>query len=289
MIEILNGIRETVNFKGNTGLRLYDNNKNEVYPNHWHTPLEIVMPVQNTYTAICNNLTFHLNVGDVLLIAPGVIHNFPAAQAGERFIFQADFSILHNIKELESTLSIISPAIVITKENSPSIHGRIKELMFLIKDEYFSNATLSEAAIYSQLIEMFVLIGREYTAKTDMFNVKVNKQKEYTEKFLSLCDYINDNCTKDLTLESVADLAGFSKYHFTRLFKQFTGVSFYKYLNQKKVAIAENLLIDPDISVTEVALRSGFSSLSAFIRMFKIIKSCTPTEFRNMYSHSLKV
>lgn len=284
MIEILNGIKETVNFKGNTGLRLYDNNENEVYPNHWHTPLEIVMPINDLYTAVCNNITFNLNVGDILLIAPGVIHNFPATPTGERLIFQADFSMLHNIKELESTLSIVSPAIVITKENSPSIHGRIQEIMFSIKEEYFSNATLSEAAIYALLIEMFVLIGREYTAKTDMFNVTNTKQKEYTEKFLSLCDYINDNCTKDLTLESVADIAGFSKYHFTRLFKQFTGVSFYKYLNQKKVAIAEKLLIDPDISVTEVALRSGFSSLSAFIRMFKIIKSCTPTEFRNMYN-----
>ncbi len=284
MIEILNGIKETVNFKGNTGLRLYDNNENEVYPNHWHTPLEIVMPINDLYTAVCNNITFNLNVGDILLIAPGVIHNFPATPTGERLIFQADFSMLHNIKELESTLSIVSPAIVITKENSPSIHGRIQEIMFSIKEEYFSNATLSEAAIYALLIEMFVLVGREYTAKTDMFNVTNTKQKEYTEKFLSLCDYINDNCTKDLTLESVADIAGFSKYHFTRLFKQFTGVSFYKYLNQKKVAIAEKLLIDPDISVTEVALRSGFSSLSAFIRMFKIIKSCTPTEFRNMYN-----
>lgn len=284
MIEILNGIKETVNFKGNTGLRLYDNDENEVYPNHWHTPLEIIMPVRNHYTAICNNIPFQLEVGDVLLIAPGVIHSLPATPVGERLIFQADFTILHSIKELESTLSIISPAIVITPENSPTIHSRIQEIMFSIKEEYFGNATLSEAAIYALLIEMFVLIGREYTAKTDVFFAANTKQKEYTEKFMFLCDYINENCTRDLTLDMVADLAGFSKYHFSRLFKQFTGVSFYKYLNQKKVAIAENLLIDPDISVTEVALRSGFSSLSAFIRMFKIIKSCTPTEFRNMYN-----
>ena len=84
-------------------------------------------------------------------------------------------------------------------------------------------------------------------------------------------------------LDDVASLAGFSKYHFSRLFKNFTGLSFYKYLNKKRIEQAEKLLVDPALSITEVALQSGFSSLSAFIRMFKLIKDCTPTEFRSLY------
>ncbi len=83
----------------------------------------------------------------------------------------------------------------------------------------------------------------------------------------------------------ILPLAGFSKYHFTRLFKNFTGTSFYKYLNKKRIEHAEKLLVDPELSITEVALQSGFSSLSAFIRMFKLIKDCTPTEFRNLYEY----
>jgi AraC-like DNA-binding protein len=100
---------------------------------------------------------------------------------------------------------------------------------------------------------------------------------------MNICDYISDHCTEPLTLDMAADLSGFSKYHFTRLFKQFTNVSFYKYLNLKRIAKAEQLLINPDLSITDVALSSGFSSLSAFIRMFKIIKGCTPSEFRSIY------
>lgn len=284
MIETLNGIQETVNFKENTGLRLYVNDEVEDYPSHWHTPLEIIMPIENNYIAYCNNHEFNLKEGDILLINPGVIHHLPKALSGKRIIFQAKFSFLHSIKDLESTLAIISPALVITKENSPHIHPRIYEIMHTIKNEYLSNAPYSEASIYSLLIEIFVLIGREYTSKVDMFDVTYAKQKEYTEKFLSLCGYISDNCARGLTLDYVANLAGFSKYHFSRLFKQFTGVSFYKYVNQNKIALAENLLIDPDLSITEVALQSGFSSLSSFIRMFKLTKSCTPTEFRSMYS-----
>ena len=104
------------------------------------------------------------------------------------------------------------------------------------------------------------------------------------EKFLYITDYINEHFAEDLTLEDAADLAGFSKYHFSRLFKQYTDTSFYKYLNQKRISHAKKLLLDPQISVTDVALQSGFTSLSAFLRMFKQMNQCTPTEFRSMYN-----
>ena len=61
-------------------------------------------------------------------------------------------------------------------------------------------------------------------------------------------------------------------------------MSFYKYLNQKRIENAERLLINPEVSVTEVSLSSGFTSLSSFIRMFKQIKGCTPSEYRTMYN-----
>ena len=101
--------------------------------------------------------------------------------------------------------------------------------------------------------------------------------------FIKICDYINEHCSEDLTLEAVADMSGFSKFYFSKLFKQFTNVSFYRYVNQKRIAKAELLLINPENSITDVALSCGFSSLSPFIRMFKLIKGCTPTEFRNIY------
>lgn len=286
MIENLKGIHETVNYKANTNLRLYNNDVCENYPDHWHTPIEIIMPTLNHYTVALGDHTVTLEVDDIILICPGVIHSLMAPDYGKRIIFQAEISILHAIRELESVLSLISPIIVITAKNSPKIHKKIRELLLEISSEYNKNRPLSEAAIYSKLLRIFVLIGQNYTENIERFDVGNQKQKEYTEKFISICNYINAHCTEDLTLDSVAEIAGFSKYHFTRLFKQFTNITFYKYLNQKRIAFAERLLTDPEISITEVALHSGFSSLSAFIRMFKLIKQCTPTEFRNMYISS---
>ena len=282
MIEVLNGIRETVVYKEIEGFMLFDNTDYEAYPDHWHTPLEIIMPLENPYEISCRTASYLLQEGDLLIINSGVIHNMPAMK-GERLIFQADFSLLHNVADIESILSSIPSALLVTPESAPAIHEQLKNLMLDICREYFSDSILIGASIYSKLIEMLVLIGRECTANGDAFDVTRSKQKEYTEKFITVCNHIHEHCTEDLSLDDVAALAGFSKYHFTRLFKRFTGVSFYKYLNKKRIEHAEKLLVDPELSITEVALQSGFSSLSAFIRMFKLIKDCTPTEFRNMY------
>lgn len=283
MIEHLTGIHETVEYNRVSQIRLYNNAEYENYPAHWHTPIEIVMPTKNTYTALLGKESIELNTDDILFICPGVIHALRSPETGERIIFQAEIGILRGIPEVESTLSLISPAILISPETSPNIYKQIKQIILSVNTEYHSNNPLSSAAIYSKLLELFVLVGRNFTENTIQFDTGNQKQKEYTEKFIQICNYINEHCTEDLTLDDVAKLAGFSKYHFSRLFKQFSNVTFYKYLNQKRISYAEILLADASNSITEVALRSGFSSLSAFIRMFKLIKQCTPTEFRNMY------
>lgn len=282
MIENLNGIHETVNYKENTNIRLHNNTDFEEYPAHWHTPVEIVMPLKNHYPVECNGIKFDLREGDILLICPGVLHSFQAIE-GHRIIFQAEISSVFRLNELESILSIISPALLITPEEYPLIYDRMLELMTEITEEYQTDAPLIETSIYSKLIEMLVAVGRNHAASAKRFDVGHVKQKEYIEKFMTICNYISEHCTEDLSLDMMADMAGFSKFHFTRLFKQFTNVSFYKYLNQKRISTAEQLLIDPQMSITDVSLHSGFSSLSAFIRMFKIVKGCTPSEFRSMY------
>lgn len=284
MIEHLKGIHETVDYKENTNIRLYDNNKNEDYPIHWHTPIEIIMPIDGNYTVIVGDTVKELHCSDILFICPGVIHSLKAPQKGRRIIFQAEINMLRQIKEIENVLTLLSPAMVITSNDSPELHALLQKKFFDILSKYNTNHASSELGIYATLLEMFVYLDQMSPVSSTSFNLNHQMQKEYIEKFVHICNYINAHCTEDLSLDEIANLAGFSKYYFTRLFKQFTNTTFYKYLTQKRIAHAEQLLIDPALSITEVALQSGFSNQSAFIRMFKLIKSCTPTEFRSMYS-----
>jgi len=286
MIENLKGMHETVNYKKDTNLRLYNNEQAEEYPMHWHTPIEIIMPVENVYSVIAGSRTIIIEPDDIIFICPGVIHALKAPASGSRIIFQAEISMFHSIHEFEAILSIMSPVFKISKNDTPAIYQKIHNLVLQINEEYNrANNVLMETVIYEKLLNIFILVGRNYTHNLRHNDAGYQKHKEYTEKFVSICNYINEHCTEDLSLEEISSIAGFSKYHFTRLFKQFTTTTFYRYLNQKRIEHAQNMLAYPGIPVTEVALSSGFQSLSAFIRMFKLINQCTPTEYRNMFTH----
>lgn len=284
MIENLQGIHETVNFQGDTGLRLYVNREDASYPMHWHAPVEILCPLQQGYEVICNNQLFRLREEDILIICPGTLHTLAPINGGVRIIFQADCSVLYPIKQIETIFSLIAPALLINREVYPDEHRRMHSLVLEIRDEYLHNAPMSEALIYSKLLAMISLIGGNHTGRQGRFDTTTRKRREYNEKMLFICNHISEHCTEELSLDQMAALAGFSKFHFERLFKQFTGTTFYRYLNQKRIALAAEFLIAPDISVTEVAYRSGFSSVSSFIRMFKIVKHCTPSQFRKMHT-----
>ena len=249
MIHKLSGIHETVDFREDEQVCLYYNDEYENYPPHWHTSFEVLMPIVNGYKALCGGKEYNLREGDVLIIGPCMLHELFAPESGERIIFQP---CLNNIST--------------------------KELNLL-------------TMIISKFLEILTCVGRQrVNAHTVAGQQKENgansRQKEYVEKFILVTDYINNHFAEDLSLEGVASQAGFSKYHFSRLFKQYTDSTFYKYLNQKRIEFAKTLLQDPGVSVTEVAFKSGFSSLSAFLRMFKLMNNCTPTEFREMYDRT---
>lgn len=283
MIENLKGIHETVNYKNDMEICLYNNDEAENYPPHWHIPFELIMPTENTYRAVSGNQDFLLRESDILIIGPGVVHELFAPDHGRRLIFQSSLSSI-GLVELDTLSSIISPTILITPEKYPKVHSEVRQLLLQIQEEYDNSLPYSGTLIYSYFLKILAEVGRsQVEIIQNSFDAKNSKQKEYMEKFLFVTNYINEHFTEDLTLEQMASLAGFSKYHFTRLFRQYAGTSFYKYLNQKRISHAKNLLLDPNLSVTDVAMQSGFTSISAFLRMFRLVTNCTPTEFRKMH------
>lgn len=282
MIKNLEGDREIVSFGSDPTILIYDNIDYEEYPVHWHSPVEIIMPIEGTYSLDCSEESYLLNPEDIIIIPPGVLHHLYAAK-GRRFIFQLDLKMLGDFDDLEAFFSLMQPAILISPEEYPTIHQYCYGLLMEAAKEYSTNAPLHNLSIISKVLQMFVTIGRVYTSSPQRFSaIKLGKQQEYTEKFMSICDYVNKHCTEDISLDEISEKAGFSKYHFSRLFKEFSGVTFYKYLNTRRIAVAEKLLLDPDITITEVSIKSGFNSISSFMRMFKIMKNCTPTQYRDL-------
>lgn len=289
MIKILNGIHETVSYDAYHGLKLYHNAEAEDYPVHWHTALEIIVPIKGVYTVIIDNVPHTFQEGDIWITPPGTLHALTAPPEGERMIMLFDYSLICNVTGMDSLLHTLHPYTLITKEEYPDLN---KKLAFYLEDvmrEYDNQMPFTEACIYSLMIRFFVALGRtSFNADVKFPGITTSKQHEYVEKFMMVCNYITDHCTENIGVDELASLAGFSKFHFARLFKQFSNMSCYEYLTQKRIAHAESLLIEPDISITEVAMHSGFNSLSTFNRIFKAAKNCTPSEYKNLNRQNMK-
>ena len=139
MIENLKGIHETVVYKENTHLMLYNNTQYEDYPAHWHKPVEIIMPIESTYSVVINTTTYVLNPNEIMMIAPGVIHILKAPPTGSRIIFQVDLSPINDIFGLNSIMSFLSPISIFTKDTAPQIHEELVELINDCAKEYLSS------------------------------------------------------------------------------------------------------------------------------------------------------
>lgn len=93
--------------------------------------------------------------------------------------------------------------------------------------------------------------------------------------------YIHAHLAESLSLESVARAVAVSPFHFCKLFKRATGLTFTDFVNHARVEKARRMLMRPSCRITEVAYDVGFQSLSHFNRSFRRITSESPTEFRS--------
>ena len=138
--------------------------------------------------------------------------------------------------------------------------------------------------IYTALIELLTSL-RETQLEKQNLQMKFESIElgDYRTKFSAVLKYIDTNYMNDITLDQLADVAGYSKYHFSRIFKQYSSMSYLRYINARRTKAAEQLLLGPEMPITEVAMRSGFRSLTTFNRIFKEIKHCTPSDFKRLY------
>ncbi len=274
--------QELVEFHNASTIRIWLNEQNIGFPAHWHSAMEIIMPVENNYILVTNNDTYTVEPGNILIVPPGEMHEIIAPEFGKRFIFMFDLSLIAKLNSFSGIESVLSQPLFITEETHPQIYDEIYQLLLRMRNEYFSKTEYAELMIYSLLLNFFVKIGYNHLNTGNLFpNVRLYKQKEYVQKFNALMDYIDEHYMEDLNLETIAKSIGFSKFHFSRLFKQYTNFTFCDYLCYRRIKVAEELLAEPDLSITEIALQAGFPSISTFNRLFKQRKNCTPSEYRS--------
>lgn len=293
--------KEQINHKINTNLRVFVNRLHSDFPAHWHADVEIIMPLGGPYRVICANQTYDIGVGDILFICPAVLHEIFSLSPGPRLYIQADFLNFVGFKELEKTFRLLSPAIRVTKSTCPpELYDEFFGYIISIAKLYFGlapSADITEAEddtsvvykelepfceleIYSHLMKLIASLGRNQHRFVGGTSTSVANTFKNTVSLSNVCAYISEQFTENLTLEQISEYAGFSKYHFERLFREYSGVTFYQYLQRMRLNYAQTLLSNPELSITDIAGQAGFASCITFTRAFKKYTGYTPSEYR---------
>ena len=92
--------------------------------------------------------------------------------------------------------------------------------------------------------------------------------------------FITSNLSEKIGLSDVAGHVGISPFHFCKVFKESTGLTFKQYLTRHRIESAKHQLRKPDVRITEVAYEVGFGSLSQFNRSFHQVVGESPSEWR---------
>jgi AraC-like DNA-binding protein/ligand-binding sensor protein len=93
--------------------------------------------------------------------------------------------------------------------------------------------------------------------------------------------FIQEHQTEEISLGDVAKAVNTSTFYFCKMFKKATGLNFTDYLSRVRVEKARNLLLNPNMRISEVAFAAGFQSLSHFNRVFRRIAGESPTRYRD--------
>jgi len=279
----LHGIHEDVEYPLIRGIRLYHNRNKLRFEAHWHTACEILYPIDNSYTVFIQNETITVKPGDIFIVAPGTIHAYEPPASGERIFILFDTDILAPVTGMRSLLYSLQPYLHIAADAFPLLNEKSRENLDTIIKEYDTNSPYAEAAIWSRILDMLATIGRTNVYRASHTKLFLqNAKQEHVARLMEVCNYITDHIEENIDMDQLASIAGFSKFHFSRIFKEFTGSSVHDYLAAQRLALAEKLLSTSSIPIADVAMQSGFGSISTFTRLFKEKWNMTPTAYQSM-------
>lgn len=102
-------------------------------------------------------------------------------------------------------------------------------------------------------------------------------------------DSMWDNLGEQFTLDDMARIAMFSKFHFSRLFQRVTGLSPGRFLSAMRLQEAKRLLVDTSLSVTDVSHCVGYSSVGTFSSRFRASVGISPSTYRRLGGFSPRI
>ncbi len=257
-----------------------ENHVNYEMPFHWHRELEISYILKGSYTFYLNEKVITAKEGDVVFIAPGIIHGGkPDNCVYECVVFNPNpflpsmEACKKHITDLISSDTWIDPVF-------PAGHP-VCEVTRQLMEAIRMPSEIIELNILTQMYHWFMTIHETESYTKIEQNAIPDAQKMQVLK--PVLTYIDEHYMQPITLEELAGLADMSVSHFCRYFKSLIHKSPIDYLIYYRVERACYLFATTQMTLMEVMYQCGFNDSSYFIHIFKKHKGITPKKYKKQY------
>lgn len=253
---------------------------------HIHDYIEFLYCLEGCFKAYLNGVEYVFEKGDLLLINSREIHHiFYNSQELNRYIvIKAHPKLLYSqtqaVFETKFVLpfTLGHPGMQRLFKKSEIENTALPGIVQQIYQESVDCGYAYELAVRSSVCSLFVWILRYWDSKNVDLHYEVNDG--LLRSFAEVLDYISNNFRENITAFDLAEKTNLSYSYFSRMFKRMTGQNFSEYLNHIRISEAEKLLVTTDMTVTQVAMETGFCDTCYFISKFKAAKGITPKQFK---------
>ena len=277
---VMQGRREYVTYPDNSSVRIWYSDIPWTYETHNHSAAEICLTLEGVVDYTVQDTVYHVRKGEVLIIPSEMPHSLTMGENSSRYIYLYETDLLYEMRDIKAMLQQFRRMFYL--HDGSDVHMRIRETLLKAQAVYERGEVMWNTTCYEYILRMYAALGQHYLLNSRI----LQRGTVYTvdsEVITAAMGFINTHFREDLSLDDVAEFAGFSRYYFSRSFKKQTGYSFKDYLCQKRLQVAMDLLTRTNTPMRDVAIESGFGSVATFNRVFREKKGCTPTQYRAIY------
>lgn len=249
-------------------------------PVHWHNELEIIYIRKGHLQVSISGERYIAGDGQVFLVNPGELHYMGTSEIGVdyyTFLFPLEFISFQLSDELENhvLLPLRSGRMQFVNHMDTEFQEKATGFCETLSQQTF-DASGSQLRIRILLLEL-VNLWLEY----DLVH-RNSRGTNSSDKDLLI--YLQQNYASNLTLQDLSRHFHLSEKYLSRYFSERFGLPLSQYIKHLRLSHARHLLITTELSVTEIALQSGFPNVSHFIRTFRKSYLVSPLQYRKQES-----
>ncbi len=249
---------------------------------HMHHDTELLFVISGEGTVRIRNHGYELKKGDSILInayesheiiSYGVPITFLIVQFSNHFL-RDYFHAVRNTVFLDN-----DPKRCLSEKD----YKTFTELILHLGRTYFSSEDLYELRCISDLsLILSLLYGSMKTEK--LSDSEYSKRKKHNHRIDRIANYIDSNYQDQIRLSDIAGNEGITVTHLSHFISEHFGMTFQEYLKEKRLGCAVRLILDPSLTLSEVAGNSGFSELKYMTSAFREVFGMSPDEYRKRQS-----